>query len=398
MIVKILQKSKTFRAVRYNTNKVEKDTGELLKVSGFEALSGFSQLKPQDYINYLSSIAALNKRVVYPQFHAMISSKGRAADKQSLVVLAEKWLSGMGYGHQPYMLIFHNDTENNHIHMVSSRVDKQGNKISDAFERIRAYRVLNQLMEKDEKKLAAEAVSEAMEYRFSTAAQYLMILETKGYSVKLVGNTYRLAKFGELVADVDTAKINSSLAGMGFSEDRKLQLRKIFEKYRPLTNANLLPVLEKHSGGAHGKILGYSSELSERLSADFGLGLEFVFHFKDHKSPYGYTVIDHAKKNVFKGGEIMALAKFAVDLSTAPHQSLSSIASNIPFQPGHFPEENMLLEVLPHLVNEDFNSGLVEDSYTGDFDFGFDIADDIDDEQINGRNRKKQKKTGINTR
>ncbi|MGA9650311.1 relaxase/mobilization nuclease domain-containing protein, partial [Pedobacter sp.] len=251
MIVKILQKSKTFSAVRYNTNKVEKDKGELLKVSGFEALSGFSELKPQDYINYLSSLAALNKRVEYPQFHAMISSKGRATDKQSLVLLAEKWLLGMGYGSQPYMLIFHNDTENNHIHIVSSRVDEQGKKISDAFEKIRAYRVLNQVIGQDEKQLATEAVSKSLQYQFSTVAQYLMILEVKGYMVKLVGDTYNVSKFGELVAQVGISKIQNSLAENGFSQERKAQLRKIFEKYRPLADAILLPVVEKHSGGAH---------------------------------------------------------------------------------------------------------------------------------------------------
>ncbi|QPH38730.1 relaxase/mobilization nuclease domain-containing protein [Pedobacter endophyticus] len=396
MIVKILQKSKTFRAVRYNTNKVEKDKGELLKVSGFEALSGFSELKPQDYINYLSSLAALNKRVVYPQFHAMISSKGRAADKQSLVFLAEKWLMGMGYGSQPYMLIFHKDTDNNHIHIVSSRVDREGNKISDVFEKIRAYRVLNRLVGQDEKKSASEAVSKALQYQFSTVAQYLIILEAKGYSVKLVGDTYNVSKFGELVAKVDISKIHNSLAENGFSQERKAQLRNIFEKYRPLTNAKLLPVVENNLRGAHGKILRYYSALSERLSSDFGL--EFVFHFKDDKGPYGYTVLDHAKKNVFKGGEIMALGKFAEVLSTAPHPSLVSFEPYDPVRPGHFPEENMLLESLPLPVMEELYPGSEEGGHIGDFSFGLDIADDIDDEQINGRNRRKKGKPRTNTR
>jgi len=396
MIVKILWKSKTFRAVRYNTNKVEKDKGELLKVSGFKALSGFSELKPQDYINYLSSLAALNKRIVYPQFHAMISSKGRAADKQSLVLLAEKWLLGMGYGSQPYMLIFHKDTDNNHIHIVSSRVDLKGNKISDAFEKIRAYRVLNRLIGQDEKKIAGEAVAKALRYQFSTASQYLMILEARGYTVKLIGDTYNVSKFGELVAQLDISKIQNSLAANGFSQERKAQLRKIFEKYRPLADAKLLPVVEKHSGGAHGKILRYSSALSKRLSSDFGL--EFVFHFKNDKGPYGYTVIDHAKKNVFKGGEIMALGKFAEVLPTGHHRSRESLASNVPVRPGHFPEENMLLESSPLPVTEDLYSEFVEGSHIGDFSLGFDIADDIDDEQINGRNRRRQGKARTNTR
>ncbi|MGA9650297.1 MAG: hypothetical protein WBQ90_12180, partial [Pedobacter sp.] len=160
--------------------------------------------------------------------------------------------------------------------------------------------------------------------------------------------------------------------------------------------AKLLPVVEKHSGGAHGKILRYSSGLSERLSSDFGL--EFIFHFKNDKSPYGYTVLDHAKKNVFKGGDIMALGKFTAYLSAEPQQTLTSLESNALVRPTHFPEENMLLEVLPLPVNEDLYSEFAERSHIGDFLFGFDLADDIDDEQINGRNRRKKGKARTNTR
>jgi len=135
MIVKILGKSKTFRAVRYNTNMVEKNKGELLKVSAFGALEVLLEVKPQDYINYLSSMAAWNKRVVYPQFHAMISPKGRSLGREKLVTLAQDWLKGMGYGNQTYLLIFHKDTNNNHIHMLSSRISREGKRFPTGMEK-----------------------------------------------------------------------------------------------------------------------------------------------------------------------------------------------------------------------------------------------------------------------
>ncbi len=39
-------------------------------------------------------------------------------------------------------------------------------------------------------------------------------------------------------------------------------------------------------------------------------GLEFVFFTgKGHQRPYGYAVIDHAKKTVFKGVDILSMGE-----------------------------------------------------------------------------------------
>jgi len=396
MIVKILSKSKTFRAVRYNSNKVEKNTGELLKVSGFSALSGLSELKPQDYINYLSAIAALNKRVIYPQFHAVISAKGKSADKQSLVVLAENWLSGMGYGSQPYLLIFHKDTANNHIHIVSSRVSRNGEKIPDSFENIRAYRVLNQLIGQDQEKLANVAIADAFKYHFSTAAQFSMLLEARGYAVNSIGSDLMLSKFGQQVARINRSEVEANIASKNYSVQRKFQLKMIFEKYRLKSDARISPSKENLPGGANGKIRGYSSPLSDKLSADFGL--EFIFHFKDESFPYGYTILDHVNKNVFKGGEIMALNKFV-----APEKGLTITPGGAEIDPvsnesQYFPTEGLLLEVSDSVFTSLGNLDFAEDTELIDLSFDLDIADDIDDEQINGRNRRRQRKARTNTR
>ncbi|MEJ2880540.1 hypothetical protein [Pedobacter sp. GR22-6] len=93
MIVKFLAKSKTFKGVRYNTNKVEKNKGELMKVSGFGILQGMSQLMPQDYIDYLQSISSRNRQVIYPQLHVVISAKGKENSKEELAGIAGTTMS-----------------------------------------------------------------------------------------------------------------------------------------------------------------------------------------------------------------------------------------------------------------------------------------------------------------
>jgi hypothetical protein len=180
MIVKILKKSTTFKAVNYNTGKVDKNKGELLLVKNFGVLQGMENLRPQDYINYFEAVSSRSTRIKYPQFHVAISTKGRQHSKEELAEIAQKWMNGMGYGEQPYLLIFHDDTSNNHVHLVSTRVGRDGKKISDRYEKLKAYRVLNQIMGEDQKQQLAGHLEKVLSYNFSTRAQFMMLLENLG--------------------------------------------------------------------------------------------------------------------------------------------------------------------------------------------------------------------------
>src|ERR1700759_5767206 len=124
MTVRIFDAVAQFKAVRYNTNKIDKGKGELLKVANFGPLMGYSEKRPQDYRADLEAVSSLNKNVKKPVFHAMISASGKTHTKEQLLEIAEKWMMAMGYGDQTYLAIFHKDTENNHIHLVSTRGEK----------------------------------------------------------------------------------------------------------------------------------------------------------------------------------------------------------------------------------------------------------------------------------
>lgn len=126
MIVKILSASKSFSGVEYNDKKIEKGKGELMAMKNFPSFIN-EESSPRTVKDYLKTISKSNK-VKKPQFHAVISTKFQEHSKEELTIIAEEFMQEMKYGQQPYILIFHNDTENNHIHIVSTRVDKKNEK------------------------------------------------------------------------------------------------------------------------------------------------------------------------------------------------------------------------------------------------------------------------------
>ncbi|CDS94169.1 conserved hypothetical protein [Sphingobacterium sp. PM2-P1-29] len=384
MIVRILNSTSTFEAVRYNTNKVDKDKGELVKTANFGALQALTNLRPSDYVNYLELQSSASKRTKYPQFHVAISCKGRSHSKHELTEIAEQWLNGMGYGDQPYMLIFHKDTKNNHIHIVSTRVDRNGKKIKDNFEKLRAYEVLNQVIGKDEKEAAKIAIEKALLYNFSTRAQFMMILESQGYGLKLSETSYQLAKFGKYLGEVKLADVDNRISQFQKNVNRLAQIRAIVHKYRPKYDPTVKVLAESGDNA-------YTSDLAKMLASKFGIYVHF--HGMQGKPPYGYTLIDHSGHGVYKGGDLMPLSDF---IGSVEWKNLY----------GNSQQENLkTIDEEPQPKNPDLTIAEKDfDAYPYQSQEEFlphiqiNIADDIDDEAVHGKNRRRKRKARTNTR
>lgn len=314
MIVKIIppKANRTLGAVTYNTSKIEKNKGELMKVANFGTLQAFQTLRPQDYIHYLQMVNNQNRHIKKPQFHVVISAKQKLYDKSTLTEIGEQWMKEMGYAGQPYLIVFHKDTDHNHVHIVSTRIDKDGKKIDAAYEYRRAQKGMNKVLGYDF----------AFQYRFSTRAQFLMLLENQGYPGR----------------DPDEKKINERIESYVTDKVRAEMIKQIFKGH-----------LEQRD---------FEKILHERYRIDL------VFHSSEGKTPYGYSIIDHEGKQVFKGSEVMPLKT----LLLVPERNASGdhIQAPITEPPVYIPPVW--------------------------------IADDVDDQQILGMKRRRQKKARTNTR
>lgn len=108
MIVKILGSAGSgFRGVQYNDNKVEKGKGELMLMKNFPSFINENS-SAKEVRDYLKSVSK-NEKVKKPQFHTVISTKYQEHTKEELAHVAEDFMNEMGYGSQPFIVVFHND-------------------------------------------------------------------------------------------------------------------------------------------------------------------------------------------------------------------------------------------------------------------------------------------------
>jgi virulence-associated protein VapD len=285
MIAKILKATKGFSGVIYSELKVDKGGATFCGAYNFPFQS--QDADTDKYIAYMEQLASCaNKPVKNRQFHAIISTKGKEHDIDFLIEISQQWMQRMGYGNQPYLIYFHGDTDNNHVHIVSCRVDINGNSIPAYMEGRRAGIAIRELMNEDLKNKATADINDVLHhYSFSTEAQFKLVLEQRGWTIRTSNDRINLIKYFKQ-GEIELSEVKEKATNYKQNMPRIKQLRAIFNKY------GSLPIEEL-----------------QKMMRD-KLGVDTVFHKSHgHTKPYGYTVIDHNSKTVFKGSEILPLEK-----------------------------------------------------------------------------------------
>ena len=305
----------SFPAVNYNDKKINKGTGELMLNKNLPSF--INETSNQEEVrDYLRSVSK-NEKVKKPQFHAMISTKFQGHSKEELTKIAENFMDEMKYGKQPFIVVFHKDTDNNHVHIVSTRVDKQtGKKINDSYERLKAQKALSITMEKLYGQKPKEELEKLLNYKISSLNQLETLLNRNGY--KIGKNTNDENSFNIFKNGVIEQKLagNQIVFDNSKNDKRAKQIKAILSKYKELYSnkvfkvedkrhqESMLPKEKLRENDSNMKI-AFESELQKKLKDVFGI--DMVFHQKEDKNPFGYTVIDHKTGKVYKGSDIMKM-------------------------------------------------------------------------------------------
>lgn len=288
MIATILPSSTTFHAVEYNERKVAKGQAVLLEMKNFGYVGVADSYSLEQLQQYLIDYSARNEYIRKAQFHVAISCRGHEYSQEQLLDIAHRYLHEMGYDDegQPLLIYAHNDTDNNHLHIITSRVNPNGQKIDHNHERIRSQEAINKIVGEDEELRASLFLKEALGYKFNSLTQFKAIMEASGYECFERDGNLEIARSGRVRTKITKDDLIAGFSTIDEKESykRRRQLGAIIKKYRNMVSSR--------------------GELADIMQKKFGVSLIF-FGSKD--KPYGYMIVDHHKQAVYKGGSVLSI-------------------------------------------------------------------------------------------
>ena len=236
----------------------------------------------------------------------------------------------LGYGKQPYIVFRHNDIAREHIHIVSLRIDGEGKKINDKFEKRRSKKITDALEKRfgliPSSKVADKAVEETPKidttqgnikeqvtsvirmvlkhYRFCSLGELNAILSAYNLAVEEVKTEFRGKKYDGLVyvpTDDKGGKASTPIhasdigRGMGYTAVQN-RIQKSKQAIKPLIPAIRHRILEVMCSSPQTE-----KALQQRLEEQ---GLRAVIRKNESGRIYGITFIDDKQGVALNGSRL----------------------------------------------------------------------------------------------
>ena len=148
MIAKISATENLGGALGYNFKKVEKgEANILLAAELYQSKEG--RYTMEDVLADMEALIPKNCRTKKTVFHCSLNPHpDEKLSDERLTQIAKEYMETLGYGKQPYIVFKHNDIAREHIHIVSFRINGEGKKINDKFEKRRSKKITDTLERK----------------------------------------------------------------------------------------------------------------------------------------------------------------------------------------------------------------------------------------------------------
>ena len=200
MIAKISATENLGGALGYNFKKVEKgEANILLAAELYQSKEG--RYTMEDVLADMEALIPKNCRTKKTVFHCSLNPHPdeKLSDEQ-LTQIAKEYMEALGYGNQPYIVFKHNDIAREHIHIVSLRIDGEGKKINDKFEKRRSKQITDALERKLGLIPSSKVTDKAMKETPKIDTTQGNIKEQVASALRMVLKHYRFCSLGELNA------------------------------------------------------------------------------------------------------------------------------------------------------------------------------------------------------
>ena len=200
MIAKISATENLGGALGYNFKKVEKgEASILLAAELYQDKEGTYTM--EEVFADMEALIPKKCRTKKTVFHCSLNPHpDEKLSDETLTQIAKEYMEELGYGKQPYIVFKHNDITREHIHIVSLRVDGEGRKINDKFEKRRSKKITDALEKRFGLIPSSKVTDKAMKETPKVDIGKGNIKEQVASVVRTVLKHYRFCSLGELNA------------------------------------------------------------------------------------------------------------------------------------------------------------------------------------------------------
>ena len=200
MIAKISATENLGGALGYNFKKVEKGEASILLAAELYQ-SNDGNYTMEDVLADMQALIPKKCRTKKTVFHCSLNPHpDEKLSDETLMQIAKEYMEALGYGKQPYIVFKHNDIAREHIHIVSLRVDGEGKKINDRFEKRRSKQITDTLEKKYNLIPSSKVTDKAMKETPKVDTTKGNIKEQVASVVRTVLKRYKFCSLGELNA------------------------------------------------------------------------------------------------------------------------------------------------------------------------------------------------------
>lgn len=333
MVAKIKTGRSILGAINYNEHKVRSGKAELILAQGY--LKEPSDLSFGEKVDRLKDLTQRNERTLVNTLHVSLNfAVGENLDKDTLRQIAGEYMDGLGFGGQPYLVYQHYDTGHSHLHIVSTNIKPDGQRIS-------FHLLANKASERSRKQVETNfRLVKAEEQRKGRQALGLFSLERVAYGksetkraitnvVNEVLRTYKFTSVPELNAVLNHFNV---LADRGSKESVMFEKKgliywvlddkgskigtpikassiygkpslKTLEQRFTLNDVLRKSFKEQLKGSIDGVLAQRVTKagFQQRLEAQ---NIVVIFRHNDDGRLYGVTFIDHNTRVVFNGSDL----------------------------------------------------------------------------------------------